>query len=407
MAEAQEPKPKKDEQKSKANHAYQSDESCIAKVTYQVHLRGLSRDLRAKISFSFSRLRRLSTRQTQSQSPNYTWSIAITEEFKLVIYRRKPERKTAKALHTIDLADFHSINIKRDDENSKKYESIQLFFNSGLSVKIDFSTESQNSRKAREAFEKIRDAVVKANTTLEKLTPKVTNSTLPVRIELDAGSPDLAKGAEFLNTENYIFQWEATEGVPTSNGLHKRLSKMTFLNEHRSFELSRNDFRKWYFEPINIDDMTVKGRLHTKKESPLGHVILTLIFVDPYRLFHTIYKPLLEFKYYENKESDRKSVSSDPSSRNIRADWAERRQWNKMRGLEQRGKNSFDFPLAGKSPSGYSPRDKWGKRQSGSYKSVERKSSSATPDKLDQVKNPEKVSTQQLNSIGELSGFSP
>ena len=108
-------------------------------------------------------------------------------------------------------------------------------------------------------FEKIRDAVVKANTTLEKLTPKVTNSTLPVRIELDAGSPDLAKGAEFLNTENYIFQWEATEGVPTSNGLHKRLSKMTFLNEHRSFELSRNDFRKWYFEPINIDDMTVKG----------------------------------------------------------------------------------------------------------------------------------------------------
>ena len=35
---------------------------------------------------------------------------------------------------------------------------------------------------------------------------------------------------------------------------------------------------------------SILGRLHTKKESPLGHVILTLIFVDPYRLFHTIYK---------------------------------------------------------------------------------------------------------------------
>ena len=115
------------------------------------------------------------------------------------------------------------------------------------------------SRKAREVYEKIRDAVVNASSTLEKLSPKLTNSTLPVRIELDAGSPDLAKGAELLNTENYIFQWEATEGVATSNGLHKRLSKMIFLNEHRSFELSRNDFRKWHFEPINIDDMTVKG----------------------------------------------------------------------------------------------------------------------------------------------------
>ena len=88
------------------------------------------------------------------------------------------------------------------------------------------------------------------------------NSTLAIRVELESGSPDGARGAELLTTETFFFTWETHE-FERNRMLHKRLEKMIFRNEHNQdspIELSKADFHMWQFDPLNPHDMTVRGQ---------------------------------------------------------------------------------------------------------------------------------------------------
>ena len=98
---------------------YRTEETIITKVTQQIH-HDPPRDLRSRtidsLSTSISKLWKLSTRsstsssqqQTRQNTPTAKWSLSISHDLILTVYRRKPERK-AKIHSHVDLNDFLAI----------------------------------------------------------------------------------------------------------------------------------------------------------------------------------------------------------------------------------------------------------------------------------------------------------
>jgi hypothetical protein len=333
-------------QSNKKDESYKCDESFITRITHRVH-RDMPRDLRARtldsLSSSLSKIWRLS-RGTSTPYPHqetqqkYKWSVAISNEtFMLTVYRRKSDRSRAKAHWHIDLNDFLAINVKKEED--KQYLSVQLFFKSGVFIIIDFSPEPEHSRAAKELVDKLKEitSVIQCRTKCERVkctrdkscqARLAINSTLAIRVELER-SPDEALGATFLTTETFFFTWETKD----FDRNRKCLEKMIFRNEHnqhKPIELSKKDFQMWQFDPLNPHDMTVRGRLHTNKKSCLGHVILTIVFDDPYRLFHTTYKPLLDNQF----------VAKSTTTKARRSKYDDMRRWNEQR----RQNDTFRYP---------------------------------------------------------------
>lgn len=244
------------------------------------------------------------------------------------------------------------------------------------------------------------------------------NSTLAIRVELESGSPDGARGAELLTTETFFFTWETHE-FERNRMLHKRLEKMIFRNEHNQdnpIELSKADFHMWQFDPLNPHDMTVRGRLHTAKKSCLGHVILTIIFDDPYRIFHTTYKPLLDNPYVKSSSGGQ---SNKPNG-GRRSKFDEMRKWNEQRSKNDnyRYPNSSPLGLQAKTPpnriisSRNSNSNSYGKS---SHSQMQKESDNGSSvDKLESKQPVDKQTSQvnqgqTLNSIGNPNSpeFSP
>jgi len=425
---------------NKKDESYKCSESFITRVTQRVH-RDLPRDLRARtldsLSSSLSKIWRLSRGTTNTaaaahpaassrgaaETQKCKWSVAISSESVLTVYRRKADRR-AKAHWHIDLNDFLAINVKKEED--KQYLSVQLFFKSGVFIIIDFSPEPEHSRAAKELVEKLKEitSAIQCRASCERVkctrdkscqARLAINSTLAIRVELER-SPDEAKGAALLTTETFFFTWETKE----FDRNRKCLEKMIFRNEHNQhapIELSKKDFQMWQFDPLNLHDMTVRGRLHTAKKSCLGHVILTIVFDDPYRLFHTTYKPLLDNQFV-------KSASASKTRRTKYDDW---RRWNEQRSQNDNYRYPNSSPLGNglisKTPPKRSSRtsasNSYGKSQEQQRKnndesnSVEKhsneKQSCQTTGGANQTQLANAGQQQTLNSIGNPNSpdFSP